>query len=718
MRTLLSLACAALMLGASSAQDLVVRAGTIYPCGGGDVLTNGAAIWIQGGKIKAIGKDVPAPVGTPELDYGMGAVIAPGLVSTRSGYGSGVDSARAAAPFVQAIDNYNPYATYYSALRAGVTTVFLEPGKTDRLIAGQGAVVKMAGDDNDARILTRSTGLVGSVASNARFSPGFWEPRLPATADIGLGFENRQFPRTVMGAVVALKELIAFARGDGNFADEYGTPAGEVLGELIQQGAPWRLRAETDEEVAALIELFAMGKMPLVIEGLERAPDSAALLARANYPVIYQVTEPSLQDFGKDPDAERPSTHVAANLKKNGVAFAIQGWSPTSLRFAAGLAMRGGLDSQTALDGITYRAAEALGVANRVGSLQVGRDGDLAVFNGSPLDAGASVLATLIDGKVVYDAREVDAKRKAFEAKQASGTTGQVGPLVERVPVTTVVSVQELHLGDGEVLRPGELLMRDGRIVEVGARVSRPAGAVVVQGFAAMPGVVDVLGHLGMEGADPRFSKTFDMKRMLEPGDWLDREVAMAGTTTVNLTSRSQPLETATLVYKPAGVDVDAMVVRDQGALLMSWPNGSTAANLAKLAKYNEDWDAYEKALAEWEKNPPAPEPEKTSDKDKKDEEAKKEESSEEGDKKDDDGKKKKKKSKDKPEAVPVTGAFEAQVTLAGKEDQKFRLRLLEGEAGALEGTLRMGDFPDLVLLDEQRKAYEIRLDAMTVEGG
>ena len=170
---------------------------------------------------------MPAPLGTPEVDYGSGAVIAPGLIATKSGYGTGVDPKRAAAPFVLAADNFNPYFEYRSALRAGVTTAFLEPGAGDRLIAGQGAVIKLAGENAEERVLAKSNGIVGSIAGNARFSPGFWEPRLPATVDVGLGFENRQFPRTVMGAVVALRELIQLAQGNGDFAAEYGTPAGK-----------------------------------------------------------------------------------------------------------------------------------------------------------------------------------------------------------------------------------------------------------------------------------------------------------------------------------------------------------------------------------------------------------------------------------------------------------------------------------------------------------
>ena len=121
------------------------------------------------------------------------------------------------------------------------------------------------------------------------------------------------------------------------------------------------MRAETDEEVAALIELFGTTGMPLVIEGLELAPDSAALLAKAGHPVIFEVTRPTLENFGKDPDLERPRYDVASKLNKAGVAFAIQGWSATSLRFAAGLAMRGGLDSQSALEAITHRAAGSPG---------------------------------------------------------------------------------------------------------------------------------------------------------------------------------------------------------------------------------------------------------------------------------------------------------------------------------------------------------------------
>ncbi|MCP5022853.1 MAG: amidohydrolase family protein [bacterium] len=716
MRLLFSLACAAILtVGALRAEDLVVRAGTIHPCGGEEVLTGGAAIWIQDGKIMAVGKEVKPPFGTREMDFGPSAVIAPGLVATQSNYGPGGNDARAAAPFVRAIDGFDPYAKYNSALRSGVTSVYLAPGSGERLITGQGAVVKLAGKDRTSRILSSSTGISGSISSGARYAPGFWEPRLPATVDVGLGFENRQFPRTVMGAVVALRELVAFAAGESEYSEEYGAATGQALGELIRDKAVWRMRVKTDEEVSAMIELFDSTGVALVLEGLELAPDSAARLAAAGRKVIYRVSQPSLSNHGKDADKERPDATVAAGLAKAGVPFAIQSWSPTSLRFAAALAMRGGLDSDSALEAITFQAADAMQVANRIGSLKAGLDADIVVYNGAPMDVSSSVLVTLVDGEVAFDAEDV-ARRMNDKAASDDGPYANMDPRGILPRTATVLSVEELHLGNGEVLAPGEVLMQYGRILEVGRSVSRPAGSRVLTGFAAMPGIVDVLGHLGMEGQTPRISKSFDMRRMIEPGDRVDREVALAGITTVNMTASNQPQQTTTMIYKPAGMDVERMVVRGRGSLLLGWPSSSTVGLLSKEKEYSKKWVEYAKKQKEWESKPKESSEEVKEEDDDEEEEEEEEEAKEEDSKKK--KKKKKKKSKKRPEAIAVTGTFEGEVTLGGSDASKARLRILEVEDGSLQGTLRTADYPDLVYLEGSRDGYDIVLDAQTTEGG
>jgi imidazolonepropionase-like amidohydrolase len=272
--------------------------------------------------------------------------------------------------------------------------------------------------------------------------------------------------------------------------------------------------------------------------------------------------------------------------------------------------------------------------------------------------------------------------------------------------------VEELHLGDGEVLTPGEILIQNGRIVEVGQRVSHPSGAKIVSGFAAMPGAIDALGYLGMEGQNPRISKSFAMGRMVEPGDRIDREVALAGTTTVNMTAMSQPEQTTTMTYKPAGLDVERMVVRERGSLLLGWPSGATASLIQKEKEYSESWKEYGQKMKEWQNKPKEEAAEKEEKKDEADEstEESKEDSKEDS--------KKKKKSKKRPEAIAVTGTFEGELTLGGDTAEKARLRILEGEDGSLQGTLRTADYPDLIYLEGTRDGYDVVLDAQTTEGG
>src|SRR5262249_8507188 len=135
-----------------------------------------------------------------------------------------------------------------------------------------------------------------------------------------------------------------------------------------------------------------------------------------------------------------------------------------------------------------------------------------------------------------------------------------------------VVSVAQLHLGDGEVLEPGEALLENGKILEVGKHVSRPLGAAVVRGKAAMPGMIDALGHLGLEGSTKVPATRFELKRLVERGDGTDKRVAKTGVTTVVLSPRGTSRSGAPMMaYKPADSDVEKMVVADPVALRFQW---------------------------------------------------------------------------------------------------------------------------------------------------
>lgn len=665
----------------SSGGATVLKAGTVHTVEGAP-LTGGAAVVIRDGLIVAVGKDLALPGGAQVIDYGPDAVIIPGLVSAGSAYGGGVGSARTADPSVRALDHFDVYSrVYMTDVMGGVTTAYISPARS-RLIGGQGAVVRLAGDESE-RVLDESASIHGTITSQARSVPGFWEPPIPATVDVGLGVAEPQLPGSAMGAVIALDELLARATGRVKDDGLYGPQTSQTLRALMQAGTPWRMGADSAEEVRVLLEWAQREKLPLVIEGANDADALARELAAAKIPVIVGVdvaTDGPGRDFGFGPDAQRPRYDVAAKLSAAGVELAIAtdgGLRPQDLRFAAQLASRGGLSSDAALRAITLGAAKILGVDAKVGSLAVGKDADLCVLNGAPISTDSTVVATWVRGELAW--------------KAASGKA-------------TVIEADEVYVGDGHVLSPGQVLLKDGRIAEIGRRVSHPPGATIVRAPAAMPGMIDALGFLGLEGSNRVPQTDFKLARIVQPGDETDRSVAKAGVTTVLLAPRGVSDSGAPIMaYKPAASDVEHSVVADPSALRVQWSDvnnrlrsGSRVKEtLEKAAAYDKKWREYEEALKKWV--PPAPgqevaaedkkTDEKAKDGDKKDGEKAEEKKDESGDKKDD---KKKKDKKDEEEPDPVTGQWSAKASVPPFEvEGELRLRLqLAGDkiSGSLRG--------------------------------
>ncbi len=631
---------AALARGPSAGEGsgvVAIQAGTIHLVEDGRVLRDGATLLVEDGIVRAAGSSVEIPPHARVVDYGPDAVIIPGLVAANSGYGSPTASPRTADTGVRAVDNFDFFSSGYLVdLAGGVTSAYVAPARR-RLIAGQGAVVKLAGESPQRRVLSESAAIHGAISAEARNAPGYWEPPVPATVDVGMGVEQKQLPRTTMGAILALRELLEIARG-GEDDGEYGPRAAAGLRAMMEAGLPWRLGAITETEIRALVRVARSEKLPLVIEGGRDAGALAAELKEIGASVVVEVDfvpNAGGRDRGKAAGAVWPSHDTAAALAAAGVPFALATSDPVrtrDLRFCAGVASRGGLDPETALRSITLDAAVILGVGDRVGSLAEGKHADFAVLNGPPMSATSSVLATWVDGEVAW-------KSPSNEA--------------------VVLEVGELYLGDGSVLRPGQLLMREGRIIEVGQQVAHPIGAAVVRAPAAMPGMIDALGHLGLEGSSKLPSTNFPLKRIVEPGDRVDRRVARAGVTTVVLSPRGSSRTGApVMAYKPAGCELEEMVIADPAALRLKWTernrfdSGKSVSDLLKkVVEYDKKWKDYKAAMAEWTPPPPEPVEEKEEEKEEEKADEKKEE-----DEKDD---KSKKKEEEEEDADPLTGVWE-----------------------------------------------------------
>ena len=183
---------------------------------------------------------------------------------------------------------------------------------------------------------------------------------------------------------------------------------------LLKKELPARLRAATASNLLDIVELIDEFDIRVIIEGAIEAWIVAEEVGRHDICLVVTPRDKRRPDqFMSAPSGS--TMENAAILKKAGVKFAIVPTSPSfatwgiagrdlmALPMEAAFAVSGGLDEQTALEAITINAAEIIGVADRVGSLQVGKDADIIILDGHPFHHKTFVELTLINGKILYD---------------------------------------------------------------------------------------------------------------------------------------------------------------------------------------------------------------------------------------------------------------------------------------------------------------------------
>ena len=640
---------AASMAATPSPQGEVVaiKAGRIHTMEAAGVIENGTLL-VRDGRIVAVGQDIAIPPSAQVVDYGPYADLIPGLVAADSGLGRGSASDRYADLGLFAVDNFDPFSNRAELLAAGITSAYVDTTNS-RLLSGVGGVVKLAGAP-DQRVIDGWATLDGSISGSAYGTPAFWEPPVPATADVGMGVAEPQLPDSLPGAMLALEMIVDMAAGKP--ATGFGPHLAGDLKMALEKGATWRLTANSETELRALANFAKERNLRIVVDGAWDATEVIEELKSSRMGVVFQPRQRlgTVTNWGKG-DADWPTLNVPEALVKAGVPVAVATGDaqPLSSLYQTAMLASGGLTRDQALALVTSSAAKMIGADDRVGSLRVGKDADFVVLTGAPMTAGSSVRATWVNGEV------------AFNAKALKSSTDE--PTAQAV----VLEVDELHIGDGTVMRPGQVLMVDGLIREVGAEVSRPRGAMVIRGAAAMPGIVDSYGHLGLDGSRSTPSAGTSYSRFLMPGDETAKHVAEAGVTTVLLAPYNVSGSGSTLMaYKPATDEYKSMVVEDDAALHIVWSSNNrygvgdnVRAMLQKAVEYRNEWVEYEQAMAKW--TPPADEPEEEAKAEEgKDDEAKADEAKGDDDKGDEDKDKDKKKKKKEKDPDPLTGVWTA----------------------------------------------------------
>ncbi len=356
-------------------------------------------VLIAEGRITAVGKDLPLPAGARVLDL-PGAWATPGWIDGASTAGvSGRDSeeTREITPTVRPLRAFDPRAEdVRRGLEAGVTALFLEPGGRN-VVGGIASVVKTAAGPGGARpdVVREEAALKIAFGNDPSWG------NFPARGIPWSIYARR--PTTRMGVLAVLRDAWILGKDAGtNSPDaDLASMARAAAGEI-----PVRALARHVEDIRTALRVGAeLGFRP-VLEGVAEGYVAAERLATAKVPCVVGPLVFPQGGFGVE--GTEPAMDNAGALHRAGVLVALTaGDQPRRLREQAALAVRYGLPREAALRAVTSAAAEVCGVADRLGTLAPGRDADLVIFDGDPLEPASRVLHVIVGGRRVAGAVEV-----------------------------------------------------------------------------------------------------------------------------------------------------------------------------------------------------------------------------------------------------------------------------------------------------------------------
>src|SRR5258706_845969 len=334
--------------------------------------------------------------------------VTPGLVDASARIHSGmtsVEQSREETPELRVADTLGPFDTAWDGQAAsGVTSVLASP-PDENVIGGLGAVLKTAGPPSiAARTVKADAVLRGAIGSqpSRRNHPAFGRPtdffsRRPTTR-MGVEWEWR---RSFYEAAASRKDPARAFKGSVQVL-------AALDGKLTLDIQAWttqdiRTAVFLKEELEQEPQLG--GKPRLVIDAAAEAWKEPQLLVRSHTSVVL----PPFPEDGRTDDGAFMAWNTAALLAGEGVTIALSAHGDSSpagcLGMQAGYAMQGGLDFDQALAAVTINPARMLGAEARIGSIEVGKDADLVLWNGEPFQATSRVIGVIVDGALVLDPR-------------------------------------------------------------------------------------------------------------------------------------------------------------------------------------------------------------------------------------------------------------------------------------------------------------------------
>ncbi|WP_042331876.1 amidohydrolase [Desulfosporosinus orientis] len=384
-------------------KKLCIKNGLIKTMAGqefkGDILIDGAKIAALG---ESLAGDVPEDT---EIIDAEGCLVLPGMIDAHCHVGIGEEIYRwegedfnemtdPVTPDMRAIDGINPEDEGFRDARlGGVTAVFTVPGSAN-VVGGTGVAMKTAGNIVDQMVVRDPAGLKVAFGENPKMVYG----------------EQKKMPMTRMGTAALLRQTLVDAQTYKDKLEQGKTDSDklperdlglEVLVKVINREIPLRAHAHRADDIMTAIRIAREFEVDLVIEHCTEGHKIAEELAKQGYPA---VVGPLLTNRAKV-ELKDKSFKTPGILAEAGVKVAIMtdhSVTPIEqLPLCAALAWKAGMDKEDALRAVTIHPAEILGVADRLGSLEVGKDADIVIWSDHPFTITAEPLYVIINGKLV-----------------------------------------------------------------------------------------------------------------------------------------------------------------------------------------------------------------------------------------------------------------------------------------------------------------------------
>lgn len=380
---------------------LLIQNGHIKTMAGAEY-ENGCLLIGDDGKIAAVGQYIDAP-GARVIDA-KGSLVTPGCIDAHCHIGLNNEAmgweghdyneiVDPVTPQMRAIDSINPIdEAFPDALRGGVTVACTGPGSAN-VVGGTFVAIKLYGKRVDDMILKDPIAMKCAFGENPKRC---------------YGQGSQKAPMTRMGVAAVLRELLFKSKRYLQDKEDGKNPAFDMKLEamipVLKGQIPLKAHAHRADDILTSIRIAKEFGVKLTLDHCTDGAVIADELAKEGFPAFVG---PSLGSKSKI-ELKNKSFTTPKVLQEAGVSVSIITDSPVIplqyLPMCAGMAVQAGLPAEEGWKAITINPAKAIGIADRVGSLEVGKDADVVIWTADPFTTvGAEAQMTIVDGKIVYE---------------------------------------------------------------------------------------------------------------------------------------------------------------------------------------------------------------------------------------------------------------------------------------------------------------------------